>query len=126
MHHLILLAVSPQAGASILNTMPNLVGTLLIIIALTLVWGACVLTVFVVKYRSPTAAHHGTPTPAPAPAPATPRQTDSAIAPETIVVIAAAVNSTIGKDYKVISIKSQDTAWEMAGRHAVLTSHRIR
>jgi hypothetical protein len=104
--------------------MPNLVGTLLIIIALALVWGACVLTVFVVKYRSPTAAHHATP--APAPAPATPRQTGSAIAPETIVVIAAAVNSTIGKDYKVISIKSQDTAWEMAGRHAVLTSHRIR
>jgi hypothetical protein len=124
MHHLILLAVSPQTGASILNTMPNLVGTLLIIIALALVWGACVLTVFVVKYRSPTAAHHATP--APAPAPATPRQTGSAIAPETIVVIAAAVNSTIGKDYKVISIKSQDTAWEMAGRHAVLTSHRIR
>ena len=57
-----------------------------------------------------------------APAPAQPE----GLTPEIIAIIAAAVTSVLGSAHRIVSIKSQNSHWEKAGRQSVLTSHRIR
>lgn len=47
-------------------------------------------------------------------------------APEIVAVIAAAVATTTGRSYRVVSIRHQVNLWEKVGRQSVLTSHRIR
>lgn len=74
------------------------------------------------------------PTPAPLPAPVGAAPVTSApladqpegLAPEVIALIAAAVTTVLGSAHRIVSIKSQSSHWEMAGRQSVLTSHRIR
>ena len=56
------------------------------------------------------------------PAPAQPE----GLTPEIIAIIAAAVTSVLGSAHRIVSIKSQNSHWEKAGRQSVLTSHRIR
>ena len=74
----------------------------------------------------PVAAQAPAPAPAvtvaKAPAPAQPE----GITPEIIAIIAAAVTSVLGSAHRIVSIKSQNSHWEKAGRQSVLTSHRIR
>jgi hypothetical protein len=48
------------------------------------------------------------------------------IAPETVVVIAAAVHAIMGASAKIVAIKPQDSNWGQAGRQSVLSSHKIR
>lgn len=48
------------------------------------------------------------------------------ITPETVAVIAAAVHSVMGASARIVAIKPQDTNWGQAGRHSVLSSHKIR
>ena len=62
---------------------------------------------------------------APMAAAAAPAAASDAIAPEVVAVIAAAVAS-VAHGHRIISIKPMSTSWEKAGRHSVLTSHRIR
>jgi hypothetical protein len=58
--------------------------------------------------------------------PSAPAAPHDGIAPEIIAAIAAAVATVTGKSHRIISIKPMSTSWEKAGRHSVLTSHRIR
>lgn len=48
------------------------------------------------------------------------------IRPEVVVVIAAAVAATMKEPFRIISVKKQSDAWEKAGRHSILGSHRLR
>jgi glutaconyl-CoA decarboxylase len=75
----------------------------------------------------------GTPAPQPSPVPATapkpspaPAVPHDGISPEIVAVIAAAVASSTGRAFRIVSIKPMSTSWERAGRQSVLTSHRIR
>jgi hypothetical protein len=104
------------------SAMPHLVGMLMVMITLAVLWGVCALTAFLVHRFMPAAA---APAPAAAPAAAQPH-IPGTIPPQTVVAIAAAVDAILGKDHKIISIKSLDSTWEKAGRQSVLTSHRIR
>ena len=116
MHHLIPLAAAQPSGPSVLEAMPYLAIMLMLMISLALIWGICVLTVFLVKTRTAAATKAAAP----------PAESSTAIPPATLAVIAAAANASIGEDHKIVSIKSQDTNWERAGRQAVITSHKIR
>jgi hypothetical protein len=60
--------------------------------------------------------------PAGAPQPTAP----DGVTPEIVAAIAAAVATVTGQSHRIISIKPMSTSWEKAGRHSVLTSHRIR
>ncbi len=76
------------------------------------------------KFTSP-APQSSAPAAAKAPA-AAPAACDDRITPEIIAAISAAVATVTGKSHRIISIKPMSTSWERAGRHSVLTSHRIR
>jgi hypothetical protein len=115
MHHPVPLTAA-QTGTTMLDASPHLVGMLLVMITLALLWGICALTAFIVKTRSA----------APPKAAAPQTENSAAMPPETLAVIAAAVNTSLGKEHKIVSIKAQDKNWEQAGRQAVITSHKIR
>lgn len=114
------------------NAMPHLLGMLMVMLTLAVLWGLCELTAVLVQRFLPAAAAAAPTATAPAAAHPATRQADGsaevsgAIPPDVVAVIAAAVNTVLGAEHKVISIKSQDSSWEKAGRQSVLTSHKIR
>ena len=127
-----LIAATTESAAhshSILDALPHLAGMAMVMITLTFLWGVCAFTAKMVSVL--------TPAPQPAVAPVAkstataPSQVAAApvatgIAPEIVAVIAAAVATSTGQACRIISIKPMSTSWEKAGRHSVLTSHRIR
>ena len=134
MHHL---NQFPAATATLVTSMfdmlVHLVGTGIILISI--VWSAYCLITYLIRRLAPAEFPASTPAPAAprpadptlaAPGPAGPAPAAPAIPPQTIAVIAAAVQYMLGEKYKIIAIKPQDTSWEKAGRQAVLSSHRIR
>ncbi len=128
MHAFSFLAVA-AAKAGKLDTfvaaIPHLLGMLVVMISLTILWGVCALTAHLIKTFAPAAT--ATAPPVRKQAPAAPVAAGSAaLSPELVVVVAAAVNSVLGMDYKVVAIRPQDSNWEKAGRQSVLSSHRLR
>jgi Na+-transporting methylmalonyl-CoA/oxaloacetate decarboxylase gamma subunit len=118
---------------SVADALPHLGGMVMVLITLACLW--C-LTAIVSKL---VAIRHSLVEPAAAPTPeAKPTATASAaeasqvpashpgISPEIVAIISAAIACMHGGTRRVISIKPADTSWEKAGRHSVLTSHRIR
>lgn len=97
------------------KAMPHLLGMLMVMITLAILWGVCSLTAYLIHHFMPAVAQANAP-----------RAATSGIPPETVAVIAAAVNVVTDEGYKVISIRSQDSNWEKAGRQSVLSSHKIR
>lgn len=111
-----------------------------VVVALAVLAGACYLTGVLTKrsVMATLAATASAPAPAPASAPvAAPAPTAlarsaaqpdpaEAIAPETVAVIAAAVEAVMDSNYKIVAIKPQDSNWGQAGRQSVLSSHKIR
>ena len=75
---------------------------------------------FVAKSAAPTGPQ------APAAVKSTAPAGPEAIPAEIVTVIAAAVATVTGSSHRIVSIKSQPSHWEKAGRQSVLTSHRIR
>lgn len=132
---LITLLASTEDAAhshSLIDALPHLAGMLMVMVSLTFLWGVCALTaklvsIFLPEKKAAIPAPSAVKTPAPrvaaAPAPAA----ETGIAPEVVAVIAAAVATIAGKKpVRIVSIKPMSTSWERAGRHSVLTSHRIR
>ena len=101
------------------DTLVHIVGMGAIIASV--IWSAYCLITYLSRRLSPAGVPAGT-----TPRPVASYQPGPAIQPEILAVIAAAVNAVIGQDHKIVSIKSQDSNWERAGRQAVLSSHRIR
>ncbi len=128
MNELSILAATDKAATSMMDALPHLAGMLMVMITLTILWGVCVITAKLVQVFLPepkaavAPAVKATPAPAAAPQASVPE----GIAPEIIAAIAAAVATVTGQSFRIISIKPMSTSWERAGRHSVLTSHRIR
>lgn len=114
---------------------PHLAGMLMVMVSLTVLWGLCALTAKMVAIFLP----DPTPTPTPksvpmattpvtasAAQPTPPASASDSIAPEIVAVIAAAVAVATGGTSRIVTIKRQSPAWQMAGRQSVLSSHRIR
>jgi hypothetical protein len=106
-----------QTGGSALDDMLRLIGIAAIVVA------------FFKGIRSLMNKNADAPKAMPRPAdpPAVAARPEANISPEIIAVIAAAV-ATISnhQPVRIVSIKPMSTSWERAGRHSVLTSHRIR
>jgi Na+-transporting methylmalonyl-CoA/oxaloacetate decarboxylase gamma subunit len=133
---------------SIADALPHLGGMLLVLVTLTVLWGICELTAALIRRAmpKPAAAKAATPAAAPAERPevvaaiagiaaaeSSPRIVAAIAAivatessPRIIAAIAAAVAATAGPNRRIISIRSSNSAWEKAGRQAVLGSHRLR
>jgi hypothetical protein len=114
MHALPILAATKVA--TFWSAMPHLLGMLMVMLSLAILWWVCSLTALLVRIFITAKGKTDSPQP----------EESSAIPPEMLAVITAAANSAIGRDYKTVSIKSQDSNWERAGRQSVLTSHKIR
>jgi glutaconyl-CoA decarboxylase len=126
MHFIPILAVAEKASTSILDALPHLAGMLMVMLTLAILWGVCAITAKLVQMFAPEAAAAPVARPAAKPAGA-PQPTEPAgVTPEIVAVIAAAVATVTGQSHRIISIKPMSTSWEKAGRHSVLTSHRIR
>lgn len=128
MNELSFLAATDKAATSIMDALPHLAGMLMVMITLTILWGVCVITAKLVQIFLPEPKATVAPAVKSAPAPAAaPRPSASeGLTPEIIAAIAAAVATVTGQSCRIISIKPMSTSWERAGRHSVLTSHRIR
>lgn len=122
------IASTTQVAPSLADTVPYLVGMLLVIITLSTLWAACLICAKIVAIVSPPAKVISAPQGISAQAPATAKQQAAAtgIAPEVVAVIAAAVASVAGRSHRIISIKENNASWGKAGRQSVLSSHRIR
>jgi hypothetical protein len=127
MHSVTILALAQKTPTSVLDTLPYLVGIVIVILTLTTLWGVCELTARLIKWVMPDAIPPPVPAKAAAsgPGPAAPRSPEG-IAPEIVAVIAAAVATATGPSHRIISIRSQSATWTKAGRQSVLSSHRIR
>lgn len=139
MQPFMLLAATEDAAHShsIIDALPHMAGMLMVMVTLAFLWGVCAFTATIIKLLlrdpkpvpaavSPAPADAAPATALAAPA-ATAPLTDSAIAPEIVAVIAAAVATVTGNQpVRIVSIKPMSTSWERAGRQSVLTSHRIR
>jgi hypothetical protein len=116
---------------SVMDALPHLGGMLMVLVTLTLLWGLTALVSKLVAVIHPKSPAVFGPPPASgsaataALAGATPAA-DTGLAPEIVAVIAAAVAASTGQTLRIVSIKPMITSWEKAGRHSVLTSHRIR
>jgi Na+-transporting methylmalonyl-CoA/oxaloacetate decarboxylase gamma subunit len=115
-------------GKTFLAAIPHVLGMFVVMATLTVLWGLCELMAYLIKTYVPVKEEVVAPRAAPAasPAPAVQAAATSGLSPETIAVIAAAVNTFAGSDYKVVAIKPQDSNWEKAGRQSVLSSHKLR
>ena len=117
--HPTLIAALAKPHVSVLDALPHLAGMVMVLATLTALWGVCALTAKLVHLAEPAAAPPAATAPAPPPV-------EERIAPEIVVVIAAAVTATVGRHHRIVSIRTQSSTWERAGRQSVLTSHRIR
>ncbi|MCU0750121.1 MAG: OadG family protein [Akkermansiaceae bacterium] len=121
-----ILAATDKPATSIMDALPHLAGMLMVMVTLTILWGVCVITAKLVKIFIPEPQAAVAPVAKPVATPAATPATPEGIAPEIVAVIAAAVANVTGQPCRIISIKPMSTSWERAGRHSVLTSHRIR
>lgn len=103
---------------SVADTLPHLVGMVLVLVTLVVLWGVCSLSATMIRILVPVA-----PTPAPA---SSPPPADDEICPEIVAVIAAAIASVTGSTHRIVAIKRGSSSWEKAGRQSVLSSHKIR
>lgn len=113
-------------SATTMDALPHLAGMLLVIATLAVLWGLCELVAKLVRILMPAPAAASPVAKLALPLPQAP-VAENGISPELIAIIAAAVATVTGQNHRIISIKRQSTShWEKAGRHSVLTSHRIR
>jgi hypothetical protein len=119
--HIIILAASNPSGAGNLPLLIALAAAVLAVIALARV------SSLGQELKHPARTANPPPQANKNAAPNPQSNSDSdIILPEIVAVIAAAVAACAGKNIRIVSIKPISSSWERAGRHSVLTSHRIR
>ena len=102
----------------------HLAGFVIVLLALTLLWG---LTVLIGRFFASSAAAAVPPAgPAPAAAPATPAPAGDELTDEEIVVISAAVAAMVDGRHRVVSVQPVQSSWGQQGRREIHASHRIR
>ena len=115
-----LLAAEVVSKPTVSDALPHLLGFVVVLVTLVVLWGICLLIGAILQKVMPPAAV--TP-PKTVPAKAL---EDGSIAPETLVVIAAAVAAVTGKPRRIISLQPHHPAWSQAGRQEILSSHKVR
>lgn len=119
--------LAQSSSVTTMDALPHLTGMLLVISTLAILWGLCELVAKLVKALTPAQAEIPAPVNMPGPLPAIAPVAEYSISPEVVALIAAAVATVTVQNHRIISIKRQSSSqWEKAGRHSVLTSHRIR
>jgi Na+-transporting methylmalonyl-CoA/oxaloacetate decarboxylase gamma subunit len=118
--------ISLLSSTSVVDALPHFAGMLMVMITLSILWGVCAATAKLVRILTGSAGSSVPPPAKPERCETRPEPRAEHIAPELVAVIAAAVSVTLGRKVHIVSIKPASTQWERAGRHSVLTSHRIR
>lgn len=121
---------------NIVHALEHLTGFVIVILALTLLWGATVLMSLVCRWiEKPTAPAK----PATATTAKSGSISDEAIVAaaaaasiqmdyddENVVVISAAVASILDARHRIVSIRPVSSSWGQQGRREIHASHRIR
>lgn len=126
MNPLFLLASSASAHShSFMDALPYMAGMVLVLVSLACLWGITAICARILAIVVPEAK---VPVPAGKPAALKPASTNSndGIPPQIVAVISAAVATVCDHPVRIVSIKSNTSGWEQAGRRSVLSSHRIR
>lgn len=114
-----LIATKVVENPTIWDSLTYMVGFFVVLITLTVLWLICAAIGKVLMRSTPAAA-------AAKPRAVAPPASDDAISPETLVVIAAAVEASVGSGRRIVSVKQQNTSWQAAGRSQIQNSHNIR
>ena len=102
---------------NLIQASEHLVGFLIVLIALTLLWGATSLMGKIFAAFAPKAEEK----PAPLAAFAISEEED-----EDLVVISAAAAELLGDRHRIVSIRPQSSSWGQQGRREIHASHKIR
>ncbi|MBT8038107.1 MAG: hypothetical protein KJO21_11230 [Verrucomicrobiae bacterium] len=107
-------------NSTVSDALPHVMGFAVVVVTLAVLWALCVITGAVIKKLMPA-------TPEASPVVAS-RKTvaDDAVAPETLVVIAAAVTAVTGTHRRIVSVQPHNPVWSQAGRQQIQSSHNIR
>jgi len=112
---------------NVLLAAEHLAGFVIVIIALTVLWGLTALMGALVQRfgvgDATRAPSQSPPSPAAAASPSAP---DDALSEEEVVVIAAAVATLIDGRHRVVSVRPVHSSWGQQGRREIHASHRIR
>lgn len=112
------MTMSIAATHPFIDSLQHIVGFLIVVSALTLLWG---ITAGVGRYFI--ASSGGRPKLVPEPDPDT---ADDEPSEEEVVAIAAAVTALMGQRSRIVSIRSSAKDWNREGRREHFASHRIR
>lgn len=102
---------------NLIQATEHLVGFLIVLMALTLLWGATALMGKLFAAFAPKAEAK----PAPMAAFATSEEED-----EDLVVVATAVAQMLDERHRIVSIRPQASSWGQQGRREIHASHNIR
>ena len=108
---------------AVADTVPHLMGMLLVLVTLACLWGVCALSATVIRMLAPAPA---APPPVAVRAAVPPVAAPDGLTPEIIAVISAAIASVTDSSHRIVAIRRHSSTWEKAGRQSVLSSHKIR
>lgn len=115
-------AAAKTEDIGLADSLPHLLGMLLVFVTLAALWVICVISAKLIKRFLPepeaTAPIQVKRTPSPT--------VQEGIPPEIVAVITAAVATVSGPSSRIVSVKAPSSTWSKAGRQSVLTSHKIR
>ncbi len=114
-----LIAARVVENPTIWDSLTYMLGFFVVLFTLTMLWVICATIGKVLKRPAPE------PTSA-KPQVVSPPASEDAISPQTLVVIAAAVEAAVGSGRRIVSVRQQNTSWQAAGRNQIQNSHKIR
>lgn len=110
-------------SSELLAAAEHLVGFVIVVIALSVLWGLTALMGRIFGSVGGQKAAAGPTAPASASAAAAPSTEDG---DDDLIVVAAAAALMIGERHHIVSIRSAPSSWGQQGRRDIHASHRIR
>lgn len=115
----IILAAEVVENPTFSDSLPHLMGFVVVVVTLAVLCTICFATGMILKGS---AAEPSADKPQAVAQPVD----DDYIPPETLAVIAAAIQVTAGRGRRIVSVKAHNPAWHSAGRQQIHSSHEIR
>lgn len=112
--------IAAAEKASLADALPHLLGFLVVLVTLATLWAICAITGKVITSTLPPAPVAPVTTAAPK------QRANDSIPPEILVVIAAAVNASVGRPRRIVSVQPHNPVWSQAGRQQIHSSHNLR